>query len=339
MRDRSTRPAAGRVAGARRGPAGGGSSLIRDAEIEQTLERIAGPLFRAAGMNPATVRHLHRRGPRAERLRRRRPEHLRPHRPPDRARDHRPGPRRHRPRARPHHRRPPDPPRPGAAGRPRHRRDRHARRRRRRASAARPRPASPSPPAPARRRTAARSPTAAPRRRAPTRPACATSPPPAADPAAMLDVLDHFRGQDALTRPLRRPLRPEPPDVVRAHRADRGPGRQDARAAQPPSPRTPTGTPAWWRSSTPSSTAPPRPSAATPRATPPSPRALARAVAWHRRPDPARARRRRRRADRRAPRRPLLPRARGPVPARVRPRRPRPPPPTARRSPSRRRSR
>jgi predicted Zn-dependent protease len=30
-------------------------SLIRDAEIEQTLERIAWPLVRAAGMNPATV--------------------------------------------------------------------------------------------------------------------------------------------------------------------------------------------------------------------------------------------------------------------------------------------
>ena len=30
-------------------------SLIRDAEIEDTLARIANPLFRAAAMNPATV--------------------------------------------------------------------------------------------------------------------------------------------------------------------------------------------------------------------------------------------------------------------------------------------
>ena len=29
--------------------------LIRDAEIEHTLQRIAYPMFRAAGLNPATV--------------------------------------------------------------------------------------------------------------------------------------------------------------------------------------------------------------------------------------------------------------------------------------------
>ena len=61
-------------------------SLIRDAEIEQTLERIADPLFRAAGVNPATVQDLHRQRPRPERLRRRRAEHLPPHRAADRAR-------------------------------------------------------------------------------------------------------------------------------------------------------------------------------------------------------------------------------------------------------------
>ena len=49
-----------------------------------------------------------------------------------------------------------------------------------------------------RRRTAARWPTAAPRRRAPTRRACATSRRRAAIPQAMLEVLGHFRGQEAL---------------------------------------------------------------------------------------------------------------------------------------------
>ena len=52
---------------------------------------------------------------------------------------------------------------------------------------------------------------------------------------------------------------------------------------------TPTGTRAWWRNSTPSSTARPRPCAGIPTATAPRPTRLARTVAWHRRPDPARA--------------------------------------------------
>ena len=111
----------------------------------------------------------------------------------------RPAARRHRPRARPHHRRPPGPPRPGAAGRraasppsacsapppPR--------------SAAARRPASPSPPAPARRRS--RSALAHSRAeeasadQAGLRYLAAAG----SDPQAMLDVLDHFRGQEALT--------------------------------------------------------------------------------------------------------------------------------------------
>ncbi len=40
------------------GPAAAALSLIRDAEIEHSLERIAWPLFRAAGVNPASV-HLY----------------------------------------------------------------------------------------------------------------------------------------------------------------------------------------------------------------------------------------------------------------------------------------
>ena len=149
-------------------------SLIRDAEIEADARADRVSAVPGGGGLAGQRLDLHRRGRRAERLRRRRPEHLRPYRPPDRARLDRPDPCGPRARARPHHRRPPQPARAVAARRARHRCDRHARRRRRRGRRQPGGRASPSPWAPARRRSARRSRTAGPRRRAPTRPACAT---------------------------------------------------------------------------------------------------------------------------------------------------------------------
>ena len=144
------------------------------------MRRIADPLIRAAAVNPAMVKVYVVDDRDAERLRRRRAEHLPQHRAADRARHHRRAARGHRPRARPHHRRAPDPARPGDGRGARHRRDRHARRGggggRRRARGQRRHRRRHR----ARRRSAARWPTAAPRRRPPTRPACATSRRPAA---------------------------------------------------------------------------------------------------------------------------------------------------------------
>ena len=68
------------AAGARR------SALVRDAEIEATLERIAYPMFRAAGLNPGTVNIYIVNDPEPNAFVAGGAEHLRQHRPADAAR-------------------------------------------------------------------------------------------------------------------------------------------------------------------------------------------------------------------------------------------------------------
>ena len=76
------------------------------------------------------------------------------------------------------------------------------------------------------------------------------------DPQAMLEVLDHFRGQDALLGAYadpyaqNHPLWSERIALIEDRVAKMPPGEPARR------PRTPTGTPAWSRSSTPSSRSP-----------------------------------------------------------------------------------
>ena len=132
------------------------------------------------------------------------------------------------------------------------------------------------------------------------------------DPRAVLTVLERFRAPGGADRPLRRPLRPEPPDVVRPHRDARGAG-GGAAARRPAVGRgrllaRAHGGEARRLHRQPGA----RRCAAIPRPTPPTAAALARAIAWHRRPDPARADAAMRRAHRGAAGRrlPLRPRRR-----------------------------
>ena len=169
----SARPARGMRACRRSGGGAEPDPRRRDRAHAQAHRRPALPRRRG---EPGVGADLHRQRPGAERLRRRRAEHLHQHRDDDRGSDRRPAPRGDRPRARPSHRRAPDPARRGAAGRAGHRRHRDARRARRRGGRRAGGERSPSPPEPRRWRSGARSPTAAATRRAPTRRACATSP-------------------------------------------------------------------------------------------------------------------------------------------------------------------
>ena len=144
-------------------------------------------------------------------------------------------------------------------------------------------------------------------------------------------------GRAALGRP-RRPLRAEPSDVERAHGADRGPGGEAAARAAP------SAEDAYWHArmvakldaflGSPAQTLRKYPERDGSEAA-----ALARAIAWHRRPDPARADAAMQALLRGAAGRPLLPRPRGPVPARERARGGGGARPTARRWRWRRRSR
>ena len=290
-----SQPGAGPGRGARRRRL----ALIRDAEIEHTpgahrLTRSSAP----PGSIPATVQLYIVEDREPERLRRRRPEHLHQHRAADRARAARPAPRGDRPRARPHHRRPPDAPRPGAG--------------RARGGIAAigmlgaaaaavggapGRPASPSPPAPS--QAAQRSALAYSR----TEEASADQAGLRYLAAAGSDPRRDARRPRPFPRPgraarrLRRPLCAEPPALERPHRADRGPRRARCRRASRPGrgrllvrpdggearrlPRSPAQTLRQYPASDASEAA-----------------HLARAVAWHRRPDPAKAARGDRRADR-----------------------------------------
>ena len=285
-------------------------SLIRDAEIEQTLGADRVSAVPGGGGLAGQHLDLHRRGRRAECLRRRRPEHLRPYRPPDRARLDRPDPCGSRARARTHHRRSPQPARAVAARRARHRRDRHDRRRRRRGRR--------QPGGRGRHRHghrpggAAHGARAQPGRggeRRPGRPALPGSrgQRPGGDPRGARS----FPRAGRADRRLCRSLRAEPSALERPHRDDRGSRRQDAEGRRAVGrgrilacadggeadrfPREPGPDLA------------PVSAGGRLRGRPPRPhRRLAPAAG------PRASHRRRRRADRGSPRRSLLPRAQGP---------------------------
>ena len=95
-------------------------------------------------------------------------------------------------------------------------------------------------------------------------------------------------GRAALGRP-RRSLRAEPPDVERAHGADRGPGGEAAARRGRRRTRTPTGTRRMVAKLDAFLGSPAQTLRKYPERDASEAAALARAIAWHRRPDPARA--------------------------------------------------
>ena len=227
----------------------GALGLIRDAEIEATLERMAHPIFRAAGLNPALVRIYIVDDPRAERLRRRRAEPFPAHRAHHPARDRGPAAGGDRARGRPHRRRAPGAARPGDEGPARRGGDRHARRRGG-GGGGQPR-GRPRHRHRQRQRRGAHRPGAQPRRGGERRPDGHALP-----GRGRRRPRRDARGAAPLPRPgraaqpRRQQLRPVAPALGRAHRAHRGARRRACRRAKGPRRRTSTGTPAWWRRST-----------------------------------------------------------------------------------------